>query len=170
LNCLVPGYPFACVFLGQVAGPGSQVAPGVDGLSSSGARFPLRLPPPVRRIMHRPVQLVDEDPSCPAPCIFPLGQRRVSGLPRTPHPSAALATNLRVAPNLRSIRLCRERISELPRISRFSAVPLMKLRVAPVLRSAVSPRMSLRVAPNTASSGFAGDGSPSCLESRILRR
>jgi len=120
--------------------------------------------------MHRPVQLIDEDPSCPAPCIFPLGQRRGSGLPRTPHPSAVLATNLRVAPNLRSIRLCRERTSELPRISRFSAVPLMKLRVAPVLRSAVSPTMSLRVAPNPASSGFAGDGVPSCLESRILRR
>jgi len=37
----IPGYPFACVFLGQEVGPGSRVAPGVDGLGSSGARCPL---------------------------------------------------------------------------------------------------------------------------------
>jgi hypothetical protein len=47
LNCLAPGYPFACVFLGQEVGPGFRVAPEVDGLRFSGARFPLRLPSPV---------------------------------------------------------------------------------------------------------------------------
>jgi len=52
LNCLGPGCPFSCVFRGQEVGPGSRVAPEVDGLLFSGARFPLRLPSPVLFFDH----------------------------------------------------------------------------------------------------------------------
>ena len=122
--------------------------------------------------MHRPVQLLDEVASRPASCIFLLGQVCVSGLPRTPHPSAAPATNLRVAPNLQSICcagdgssgypefriLPRRRFPSsrgLPRFSTSSAAPPMSSRVAPGSASPALPAMELRVASNLASFGGA---------------
>jgi hypothetical protein len=103
-------------------------------------------------------------------------------LPRISHPSERLALKPRgfalpVAPPDEAascpapciLRLCRRRTLELPRVSRPSAHPVVKLR---------SPRSSIlrlrlpmrpRVAPASASSGLAGDGSSSCPESRILQ-
>jgi len=77
------------------------------------------------RIMHRPVQLLDRVSSFLDPCIFRLGQPCFSGLPRTQHAYAAPATNLRVAPNLQSISLCRRWIIESPR---FSHLPRCRWR------------------------------------------
>jgi len=104
--------------------------------------------------------------------IFLLGQVCVSGLPRTPHPSAAPATNLRVTPNLRSIGCagggssgrpearnllrCRFPLSPgLPRFSTSSAAPPMSSRVAPGSASPALPAVELRVASNLASFGGA---------------
>jgi hypothetical protein len=104
--------------------------------------------------------------------IFQLGQVCVSGLPRTPHPSAAPATNLRVAPNLQSIGCagggssgrpesrflprCRfPSSSGLPLRPTSSATPPMSPRVAPVSASPALPAMEFRVASNLASFGGA---------------
>jgi len=57
----------------------------------------------ILRIIHRPVQLLDQDPSCLFPCIFLLGLLCTSGFPRAVHALAAPATKLRVAPPLQSI-------------------------------------------------------------------
>jgi hypothetical protein len=76
--------------------------------------------------------------SCPAPSILRPCRRWIFESPRISHPSALLALNPRVAPNLRW--------------------------------TSCACRCVLRVAPATASSGFAGDGSSSHPESLVLRR
>lgn len=104
------------------------------------------------RIMHRPVQLLDRVSSFLVPCIFRLGQPCVSGLPRTQHAYAAPATNLRVAPNLQSISLCRRWIIELPRLShlprcrwRSPGLPRFLTLAAPLNRCRVAPPPALRL-------------------------
>jgi len=66
--------------------------------------------------------------------------------------------------------LCRRWIFESPRISHPSALPALKLRVAPKPCFRLCLPMSRWVAPASASSGLAGDGSSSYPESRILQR
>ncbi len=101
-------------------------------------------------------------------------------------PSAARWANLRVAPNLQSssiaddessgcpesciLRLFRRWIFEFPRIShlrrrcgRISGLPR-------IFNPPASPTMSLRVAPNPASSGCADGESPGRPESSLLRQ
>jgi len=102
--------------------------------------------------MHRPVQLPDQVAGCPAPSIFQLGSPCVSGFPRTAHASAALATNLRVAPNLQSIRCAGNGSSSYPdlRIIRAaggdsSGCPASSLHAAPLNRPQVAPRPALRL-------------------------
>jgi hypothetical protein len=104
-------------------------------------------------------------------------------LPRFPHPSARPAhkprgSALPVAPPNEAasfpasciFRLCRRLIFELPRISYPSAHPALRLQVAPKLcTSSCACRCVPRVAPASASSGLAGDGSSSRLEFRILQ-
>lgn len=51
----------------------------------------------------------------------------------------------------------------------LQAAPMVNLRVAPFLRSSCVPMMSLRVSPNSASSGFADGKFPSYLEPLLLR-
>jgi hypothetical protein len=103
--------------------------------------------------------------------IFLLGLVCVSGLPRTPHPSAAPATNFRVAPNLQSIGCAG---------GGFSGRP--ESRILPRCRFPSSSRLPLRSTssrntsdespgcPRHCISGFTGGGASSRLESRILRR
>ena len=105
-------------------------------------------------------------------------------MPRFPHPSARPAhkprgSALPVAPPNEAasfpasciFRLCRRLIFELPRISYPSAHPALRLQVAPKLcTSSCACRCVPRVAPASASSGLAGDGSSSRLEFRILQR
>lgn len=68
-------------------------------------------------------------------------------------------------------QLCRRWIIGLPRISHPSALPVyVNLRASPVLHASLSAFDEFSGCPSFSSSGFAGDGSPSCLESRILRR
>jgi len=57
----------------------------------------------ILRIIHRPVQLLEQDRSCPFPCIFLLGLLCTSGFPLAVHALAAPATKLRVSPPLQSI-------------------------------------------------------------------
>jgi hypothetical protein len=67
-------------------------------------------------------------------------------------------------------RPCRRSIFESPRISHPSAHPALEPGVSPeasLFRLCLP--MSPRVAPVPASSGFAGDGSSSCLEFHVLR-
>jgi hypothetical protein len=120
--------------------------------------------------MHRPVQPFDEVPSFPGSCILRLGQQRVFGSPRPRVPSAAPATNLRVAPHLRSIWLCRRWIFESPRISHPSAVPVsLKSRVAPILQLLLQHlRCRPQVAPRPASPALPAMGSSGCPESLIF--
>jgi len=123
-------------------------------------------------IMHRPIQPLDEGSELPLPLHLP----------------AWLVMRLRVAPYPASFGRAGRRISGLPRIFGPLAVPAMDLRVAPnfasfrasrflILRVAPVPQASFpasdtdrRVAPLFCISSFAGDGSSSCPESRILRR
>lgn len=122
--------------------------------------------------MHRPVQPFDEVPSFPGSCILRLGQQRAFGSPRPRVPSAAPATNLRVAPHLRSIWLYRRWIFESPRISHPSAVPVsLEFRVASILQLLLQ-RLRCRpwVAPRPASPALPAMGSSGCPESLILRR
>jgi len=103
--------------------------------------------------------------------IILLGQVCVSGLPRTPHPTAAPATKFRVAPNLQSIGLCRRRIFGSPRSSHPSTLPVsVELRVAPFLHFLRNASDEFPSCPRFCISGFTGDGVSSRLESRILRR
>jgi len=122
--------------------------------------------------MHRPVQPFDEVPSFLGSCIFRLGQQRVSGSPLPRVPSAAPATNLRVAPHLRSIWLCRRWIFESPRNSHPSAVLVsLKSRVAPILQFLLQRlRCRPQVALRPASPALPVMGSSGCPESLILRR
>jgi hypothetical protein len=65
---------------------------------------------------------------------------------------------------------CRRWFFEFPRVPHPSAPPSSNLQVAPALL--LKQRLSIipRVSPVPESSGFAGDGSSSFLESRILQR
>jgi hypothetical protein len=73
-------------------------------------------------------------------------------------------------PGFRIFRPCRRWIFESPRISHPSALLALNPRVAPRLRcSSCACGCVLWVSPATASSGFAGDGSSSRPESRVLR-
>jgi len=107
--------------------------------------------------------------------------------PRAPHPSALqvakspgfpasstllprLSMQSSGLPESRIFRLFRRWFFEFPRIAHPSAQPSSKLRVSPALR--LKPRLPMipRVSPVPRSSGCAGDGSSSFLESRILQR
>ena len=99
------------------------------------------------RIMHRPVQLLDRVSSFLDPCIFRLGQPCFSGLPRTQHAYAAPATNLRVAPNLQSISLCRRWIIESPRFSHLPRSQGVRNQGNLKLHSLAAPLNRFRVAP-----------------------
>jgi len=96
----------------------------------------------------------DETPSFPAASLIPLR------LPMSP----------RGRPGFRIFRPCRQWSLESPRISHPSAHPARQPWVTPQLAFQLRLPMIHRVAPASSSSGFAGDGAPSCLASRILRR
>jgi hypothetical protein len=134
-----------------------------------------------------PVAPPDEAASCPASCILRLCRRPSFELPRLSRPSAHSVVKFELPrPSLVRLRLsmrppgcpgfcifrpCRRWIFESPRISHPSAHPTPKLASCPAallfrLRLSMSPR----VAPVSASSGCAGDGSTSCPASRVLRR
>jgi hypothetical protein len=145
---------------------------------------PLALKP---RGFALPVAPPNEAASCPASCIFRLCRRRTLELPRVSRPSAHPVVKLR-SPRSSILRLrllmlppgrpgfcifrpCRRWIFESPRISHPSAHLPRQLRVSPQSRlSSCACRCISRVAPVSASSGFAGDGLSSCLASRVLRR
>ena len=135
--------------------------------------------------MHRPVQPCDLAASFPASCVSRLCRRWFFEFPRIPHPSAVPPVNLRVSPLLHlpaspcdespgfpepSSSGRRRWFFEFPRVPHPSALPLSNLQVSPALLLKQRLSMSLRVSPDSASSGCAGDGSSSFLESRILQR
>jgi len=126
----------------------------------------------VHRIMYRPAQPRDEVSSCLAPCIFRFSRLCDSGLPRTPHPLAASATEVSSCPDPSVLRPCRRWIFKSPQISHsFSAAGLCEVPSRPVSsRLLAAPAMKVSGFPSSLTSGFTGDESPSCLEVRILRR
>jgi hypothetical protein len=133
-----------------------------------------------------PVAPPDEVASCPASCILRPCRRPSFELPRLSRPSAHSVAMFRLpltslvrlrlsmrppsCPGFCTFRPCRRWIFELPRISHPSAHPALKLWVAPQLcTSDCACRRVPRVAPASASSGCAGDGSSGCPASRVLR-
>jgi hypothetical protein len=103
------------------------------------------------------------------PASFSAASRRISRFPRFLDFQHCLAMSLRVSPNPASSG-CRRWFIEFPRIPHPSALPSSKLQVAPALRLKLRLSMIPRVSPVPRSSGCAGDGSSSFLESRILQR
>jgi len=126
----------------------------------------------VHRIMYRPAQSGDEVASCLAPCIFRLSPLCVSGFPRTPHPAAGSAAKVSSCPDASALRPCRRWIFKSPQISHsFSVAGLCEVPSRPVSsRLLATPAMKASGFPSSLTSGFTGDGSPSCLRVRILRR
>jgi len=124
------------------------------------------------RIMDRSAQPGDEVSSCLVPCIFRFSALCVSGLPRTPHPAAASATEVSSCPEPSVLRPCRRWIFKSPQISHsFSVAGLCEVASRPVSsRLLAAPAMKASGFPSSLTSGFTGDGSPSCLKVRILRR
>jgi len=122
--------------------------------------------------MYRPAQSGDEVASCLAPCIFRLSPLCVSGFPRTPHPAAGSAAKVSSCPDASALRPCRRWIFKSPQISHsFSVAGLCEVPSRPVSsRLLATPAMKASGFPSSLTSGFAGDGSPSCLRVRILRR
>jgi len=118
-------------------------------------------------------------------CIFRLFRRWVFEFPRIPHPSApppVESPGFPVSSTLASpcdessgfpyssSSGCRRWFFEFPRVPHPSALPSSNLRVTPALRLKLRLSMIPRVPPVPQSSGCAGDGFPSFLESRILQR
>lgn len=94
-------------------------------------------------------------PGCPVPRTLEPRRRRSSGLPLPFSPSAVPAMCCRVAPTLSCLPRCRfKRFPGLPRFLTPPAALLMQSSGCPLF----------------CTSGFTGDGAPSRLDSRILRR
>jgi hypothetical protein len=141
------------------------------------------------RSLALPVASPDVAAGCPAHRTFGFCRRSIFRLPRIPNPFGA-SSGLQVpgspatlyfarcasrcitgCPGVCIFRPCRRPIIEFPRISYPSTHLLRQLQVAPLPRSSsCACRYSLRVAPASASSGFAGNGSSSYPESLVLRR
>jgi len=93
-----------------------------------------------------------------------------SGLPRTPRPEP-LRRRLRESPRIvEPLAVPAMALRVAPNRASFSAIGFAKLWVAPLPHASATPAMKASGCPSSRISGFAGDGSPSCLESRILRR
>jgi hypothetical protein len=129
---------------------------------------------------------VDDFPSFPGSCIFRLYRRRKFESPRISRPSAPLVAGTLGFPWAPSTSCASRCGCELPRALHLRALPAMDLRVASNFASFSTSSaqassypaallfrlclpMSRWVAPASASSGLAGDGSPGCPESRILQ-
>jgi hypothetical protein len=150
---------------------------GATGAGASGrpaaSLFQLRLPMRLR-VAPRPASsgsAGDGSSSCLESRILQRPRRLSFGLPSAQALPVAPADEVPGCPGSCIFRRCRRWIFESPRISHPSAPPAFKLRVAPRLKLfQLRLPMRFQVALVPASSGFAGDESSSCPESRILRR